>query len=146
MSGMVEVAVCRVFPVTPETLFDAWQEPDQLARWMFGPSVRDERIVHLQAEAGVGGRFSFLVERNGQRIDHVGVYEVIERPHRLVFTWGIAGESAQDGSRVTVDIAAHPDGCELRLTHALPARWADYVERTRQGWEHMLDALSRLLS
>ncbi|CAN4279557.1 SRPBCC domain-containing protein [Pseudoxanthomonas sp. LjRoot125] len=140
----VDVSVQRVFPVPAERVFDAWLTPRLLGQWMFGPGVRDEKVLRLDVDPRVGGRFSMLVERGGQRIDHVGEYLVIDRPHRLSFTWGIAGESDQDGSRVDIVIAPTPMGCELRLTHALPRAWADYADRTQQGWAHMLGALHAL--
>ncbi|MFT3668196.1 MAG: SRPBCC family protein [Pseudoxanthomonas sp.] len=140
----VDVTVHRAFPVPAERVFDAWLTPRLLGQWMFGPGVRDEKVLRLDVDPRVGGRFSMLVERQGERIDHVGEYLVIERPHRLSFTWGIAGEPDQDGSRVDIVIAPTPMGCELRLTHALPRAWADYATRTQQGWAHMLDALHAL--
>ncbi|HEY1036167.1 MAG TPA: SRPBCC family protein [Pseudoxanthomonas sp.] len=89
----VDVSVQRVFPVPAERVFDAWLTPRLLGQWMFGPGVRDEKVLRLDVDPRVGGRFSMLVERDGTRIDHVGEYLVIDRPHRLSFTWGIAGES-----------------------------------------------------
>lgn len=38
-------------------------------------------------DASAGGRFSFLVLRGGEEIDHVGEYIALERPRRLAFTW-----------------------------------------------------------
>lgn len=140
----VDVTVQRHFSAPAERVFDAWLTPRLLGQWMFGPGVRDEKVLRLDVDPRVGGRFSMQVERHGTRIDHVGEYLVIERPHRLSFTWGIAGESDQDGSRVDIVISPVPTGCELRLTHALPRAWADYAERTQQGWAHMLEALHAL--
>lgn len=115
-SGTVDVAVHRPFPVPAEHVFDAWLTPRRLGQWMFGPGVRDEKVVRLDVDPRVGGRFSMLVERGGERIDHVGDYLVIDRPHRLAFTWGVAGEPDQDGSRVDILVTPTPTGCELRLT------------------------------
>jgi len=140
----VEVTLLRTFPAPAERVFDAWLTPRLLGQWMFGPDVRDEKVLRLDVDPRVGGRFSMLVERSGERVDHVGEYLVIDRPHRLTFTWGIAGESDQDGSRVDIEITSTPNGCELRLTHTLPKAWADYADRTRQGWATMLDALHTL--
>ncbi|KAF1720863.1 SRPBCC family protein [Pseudoxanthomonas wuyuanensis] len=139
-----EVQVRRHFNATPERVFDAWLTPRLLGQWMFGADVRDEKIVRLDVDPRVGGTFSMLVERDGQPIDHIGTYLEIERPHRLVFTWAIRGMSDDDASRVAIDIGATADGCELVLTHWLPAQWADYAGRTQQGWSTMLDALQRL--
>lgn len=141
---VVDVTVHRAFPVPAERVFDAWLTPRLLGQWMFGPGVRDEKVLRLDVDPRVGGRFSMLVERQGERIDHIGEYLIIERPHRLSFTWAIAGESDQDGSRVDIVISPTPTGCELRLTHALPRAWADYVAPTQRGWTTMLDALHAL--
>lgn len=144
MNDTIDVQVTRPFRARAEQVFDAWLDPAWLGRWMFGPEVRAEKVLHLRTEPRVGGDFSFLVERQGQAIDHVGIYQHIERPRRLVFTWAIRGESDEDASTVAIDIADTPEGCTLTLTHTLPARWADYAPRTRQGWDTMLDALQRL--
>lgn len=140
----VDVTVHRSFPAPAERVFDAWLTPRLLGRWMAGPEVRGEKLLRLDVDARVGGRFSILVERDGERIDHVGEYLVIDRPHRLAFTWTIAGESDQDGSRVEIILRPTTAGCDLQLTHTLPRAWADYAERTQQGWAHMLEALHAL--
>ena len=140
----VDVTVHRTFTASAERVFDAWLTPRLLGQWMMGPGIREEKLLRLDVDPRVGGRFSMLVERDGERIDHVGEYLVIDRPHRLSFTWTIAGEADQDGSRVDIVITPSPSGCELHLTHALPRAWADYAERTQQGWATMLDALHAL--
>lgn len=140
----LDVTVHRTFTASAERVFDAWLTPRLLGQWMMGPGIREEKLLRLDVDPRVGGRFSMLVERDGERIDHVGEYLVIERPHRLSFTWTIAGEADQDGSRVDIVITPSPSGCELRLTHALPRAWADYADRTQHGWSTMLDALHAL--
>lgn len=140
----VQVTASRFFNASPERVFDAWLVPRTLGMWMFGPRVRDEKVVRLDVDPRVGGRFSLKVERNGQVVDHVGQYLEMERPHRLVFTWAVKGESDDAPSRVHIDIAASGGGCMLTLVHVMDAKWADYTERTQAGWNTMLDALSAL--
>jgi uncharacterized protein YndB with AHSA1/START domain len=142
MSTPITVQVSRDYAVAPERVFDAWLDPDSLARWMVGADVRDEEIVHVRVDARVGGRFSFLVRRAGQEIDHVGTYLEIDRPRRLVFTWTVP---PVDGafSRVTVEIAPRAGGATLTLTHEIDPRWADYAKRTEDGWTTILAALRR---
>src|SRR5262245_33774950 len=101
----VKVSVTRHFDASPERVFDAWLDPEKIGKWMFGPALREEEVLRIVADARVGGSFSFLVRRQGEEIDHVGKYREIDRPRRLVFTWGIAGQS-EDESLVTIEIAA----------------------------------------
>jgi uncharacterized protein YndB with AHSA1/START domain len=133
----------QAFPVAPDRLFDAWLDSAMLGRWMFGPGVREERILRLDNDARVGGRFSFLVERDGKQIDHVGEYLRLDRPMALTFTWAIAGEPYD--SRVNVTIEAAPDGSALALTHTLAPGWESHVEQVEAAWRKMLAALDQAL-
>jgi len=136
--------VTQKFTATPERVFDAWLDTAIIGRFMFGPQLRDEEIVRLTLDARVGGTFSFVVRRQGQEIDHIGRYEVIDRPRRLVFTWSVAPQPI-DASRVAVEIAPDETGCILTLTHELAPEWAEYKDRTQQGWRTMVGALQRAL-
>jgi uncharacterized protein YndB with AHSA1/START domain len=140
----IEVRATRYFEASPERVFDAWLVPRTLGQWMFGPRVRQENVVRLDVDPRVGGRFSLKVERNGQIIDHVGQYLEIQRPHRLVFTWAVEGESDDEPSQVHIEIAGSSSGCVLTLVHRMDAKWADYAQRTQDGWNTMLDALAGL--
>ena len=140
----IEVRATHYFEAPPERVFDAWLVPRTLGQWMFGPRVREENVVRLDVDPRVGGSFSLKVERNGAIIDHVGEYLEIERPHRLVFTWAVKGESDDAPSQVRIDIAASSSGCVLTLVHTMDAKWADYAQRAQGAWNTMLDALAEL--
>jgi uncharacterized protein YndB with AHSA1/START domain len=137
------VRVTHRFKASPQRVFDAWLSPEMIGRWMFGKALREEEILRIEVDARVGGSFSFLVRRQDQEIDHVGRYLEIDPPRRLVFTWGIAGSGAD--SRVTIEIVPAGPGCELTLIHEIDPAWADYADRTREGWSKMLDVLETVL-
>lgn len=138
----VTVTVKHRFAASPEQVFDAWLDPKLVAQWMFGPSVRDEKVLRISIDPRVGGLFSFLVLRQGQEIDHVGEYLAIERPRRLAFTWAVEKRTPDD-TRVFLDFIPVGDGCEVVLRHEKV--WADFETRTAQGWTSMLDAVARML-
>lgn len=139
-----QVNVSKDFNVSPEKVFDAWLDPEMLSRWMFGPNVRDEEIIRLQTDTEESGTFSFVVRRNGEEINHIGTYREVERPHRLVFTWGV-NQEAGDESVVTINIKPTATGCRLTLVHVMDSKWAEYVERTREGWTYMLRKLKEVI-
>lgn len=140
----IKVKVTKDFNVAAENLFDAWLDPDMLRRWMFGPNVRDEEIIRLHTDAKENGSFSFVVRRNGEEIDHRGTYRKIDRPNRLVFTWGVDVE-AGDESVVSIDIEPTKTGCRLTLVHVMDPKWGEYTERTREGWTYMLGKLKEVV-
>jgi len=140
----LDVRVTRRFHVPPGQVFDAWLDPEMIGRWMFGPNVRDEEVVLITVDGGVGGSFSFVVRRQGEEVDHVGQYIEIDRPRRLAFTWGVPKYSP-DTARVRVDIVPLMTGCELTVTHELHPDWAPFTARTEAGWSKMLEALGVVL-
>lgn len=109
------VRVTRRFSATPERVFDAWLDPGMIPKWL-APGMGE--MVRIAVETRVGGTFSFVQRRDGTNVDHTGEYQEFVRPTRLAFTWGVP-QSSPDRSRVIIDIAPLPDGCELTLTHEL---------------------------
>jgi len=138
----IQVCVTRRFDAAPDRVFDAWLNPELIRAWMFGPAVREEEVVRITNDPRVGGSFSFVVRRQGEEINHVGEYLEIQRPWRLVFTWGI---DEAGGSQVVIDITAQDTGCELTLMHELPPDWSDYADRTKAAWSKMLEVLASQL-
>lgn len=134
------VSVTRVLNVPPQRALDAWLDPETIRRWMFP----GDEIVRVAVDARVGGSFSFVVRRNGTEIDHVGEYLELDRPRRLVFTWGVKDEEGSD--RVVVDLVAQGTGCELTLTHDLHPDWAEFADRVQAAWSKMLDSLAATLA
>lgn len=79
------IAVQR-FSAPPERVYDAVLDPNMIARFMFGPLLREEDILHIRNDPRVGGAFSYKVRRGADDIDHVGRFLELERPRRIVFT------------------------------------------------------------
>lgn len=144
MSKPAAVAV-QTFTVPAERVYDAVLDVDMIARFMFGPLLREETILHIQSEAKVGGAFSYKVRRGDTEIDHIGTFLELDRPRRIAFTWAVRGESDGDPSTVTIDITPTAEGCSLRLVHEMAPEWAAYVDRARGSWEKMLGVLATLL-
>ena len=146
MSDPVKAVITHRFSASAERVYDAWLDPYWIGRWMYGPQVRNERIVRLATEPRVGGRFSYVVDRQGLQVDHVGEYLELDRPQLLVFTWGTR-DSLPDTSRVVVEIAARADGgCDLTLTHIMGTAWAGYADKVSGSWRLMLGTLDRALA
>ena len=131
------------FNVPPQRVYDAILDTKMIARFMFGPLLREEEILHIRNDPRVGGEFSYKVRRGPDEIDHVGRFLELIPPKRIVFTWAIAPET--DGSTVSIDITPTPEGCSVRLMHEMAPEWADFVDRSEKAWEKMLGVLTTLL-
>jgi uncharacterized protein YndB with AHSA1/START domain len=96
-------------------------------------------MVRVDIDARIGGKFLMVRRSDGDDVEHVGEYLVIERPRRLVFTFAVPKFSTQF-TQVTIEIAATTGGCTLTLTHegVLP----EWAERTQEGWGMILNGLN----
>jgi uncharacterized protein YndB with AHSA1/START domain len=134
------VSVSRRFAATPEQLFDAWLDPEGLGRWLF--RTPSGSLARVEVEPRVGGRFRVDESRNGEVAEHYGEYVELDRPRRLAFDFWTSFSAER--TRVTIVIAPRDGGALLTLTHE--GVWADYEDRTRQGWTMMLEGLERSLA
>jgi uncharacterized protein YndB with AHSA1/START domain len=139
-SHLRTLRINRHFDASPERVFDAWLDPATAGRWLF--SAPNGEMVKVDIDARVGGHFRFCDRRDGEDVDHVGEYLEIDRPRRLVFTFGVPKYS-EAMTRVSIDIVPLGSGCELTLLHeAVLPEWA---EQTKEGWTGILEHLDRNL-
>jgi uncharacterized protein YndB with AHSA1/START domain len=135
-----KIIITRRFDFPVERVFDAWLDPARASKFLFATPTG--KMVRVDIDARVGGSFN-ITRRDGEDVEHVGTYLEIDRPRRLVFTFGVPKYSAQI-TRVTIDFKPLPTGCELTLTNeGIPPEW---VDRTREGWGMILDGLSAHLA
>lgn len=140
----LEVTVRHRFRQPAERVFDAWLDVRLARRFLFSTDTGE--MVRCEIEPRVGGRFVLTDRRPDGEVEHTGEYLVIERPRRLVFTFGIPAVSPTFDI-VTIEIARESDGgCSLQLTAAMNPEWKDYVDRARQGWERILFGLEDALA
>jgi uncharacterized protein YndB with AHSA1/START domain len=121
------VVVRRTIAASAFDLFDAWLDPEALAEWMRpGTIQRSEARV----DPRVGGSYEVIMHGEKGPIPHHGVYKLIDRPRRLVFTW--TSPFAGADSLVTVDFRKLHGSTEVIVTHErLPE--SEIASHTR-GW------------
>jgi len=140
MTAPIVLTVTRAFAAPPERVFDAWLDPAQARQFLF--ATEGGEVIKCEIDARVGGSARIVDRRESGDAVHRLRYEVIERPHLLVFLF--AADPAEEGewTRVSIAIAPSGDGCTLALTHEMDPQWAEYEAQTRQGWTMILASLA----
>ncbi len=130
------ISASRRFVAPAERVFDAWLDPVLAAKWLF--ATANGTMIKSEIDPALGGEFCLVERREDEDIEHYGEFIELERPSRLVFDFSV---NQSETSRVAVDIASLSEGCELTLTHTMHPRWASFAERSKQGWDMMLEGL-----
>ena len=127
----------RRFDASAERLFDAWTDPRLAHGWLFTTPQSESHSAEMDLR--VGGKWKIVDRRGGTDYTAIGEYLEIDRPHRLVFSFGMP-QFSPAFTQVTVEIAADGDGATLTLTQeGLPP---EHIPPTRDGWAEMFEALS----
>ncbi len=138
----VVLRVTRRFAASAERVFDAFLDPEKARRFLFATPTG--QMVRVEIDARVGGSFYIVERRDGEDAEHYGEYLEMDRPRRLVFSFSVQ-KGARDGDRISIDIVPLESGCELTLTHEMSPDWAEWADRTRQGWTNIVDGLAAVL-
>ena len=136
-SSSLTLVVRQTIQATAEFLFDAWTQPVRLKEW-WGPS--GVKCVDAQIDLRIGGKYRIANQlADGKIIWITGIYEHIEVPHKLVYTWCVERASGPI-ERVTVEFAPRDRETEVIVTHE---RITDPRVRDQHeaGWRGCLDGL-----
>ena len=136
------LVVRRTIQATPERLFAAWTTPDQLRNW-WGPAP--VTCSHAEVNLRVGGQYRLANQMpNGETVWIVGEFEIIQPPHKLVYTWQLGTQPAAVSERVTVTFEARQDATEETVVHE---RIPDKATRDQheQGWCGCFNGLANYL-
>jgi uncharacterized protein YndB with AHSA1/START domain len=126
-----------VLPASAEQVFDMFTDPGQLIRWIG---------ISADLQPRPGGRFRFEV-LPGQFCE--GQYVIVDRPVRLVFSWGWTDPSfglAPGTSRVDVTLTpSGEDGQQTRLRLVHTNLTGDLGLLHDDGWSRFLGRLTAVI-
>lgn len=137
----ISLTQTRIIRAEPAAVFQAWTDPAQLMKW-WGPGATTCPEAEVDLRVGGAIRIANKTE-DGSIIWIKGVFEAVEAPKRLVYSW-IMGESMQQPTQVTVDFEEHNEGTKLVLNHTRFAN-EDVRDHHALGWGGCLDGLEELL-
>ena len=143
-----ELVITRLFAAPRELVFEAWTDPNHVARW-WGP--RGFTITTHEMEVWPGGVWRFIMHGpDDVDYDNKIVYTEIVEPERLVYTHG-SGEAGEPWQfQVTVTFAGQGNQTQLtmRMLFASAADRAKAVEEfgAIEGANQTLDRLEEHLA
>jgi uncharacterized protein YndB with AHSA1/START domain len=136
----VRLSLTRSFDADPQTLFDAWLQ-ESLGDWL---GHEGGTCLSCEIDPRVGGKWRIHARRpDGSEFTLHGLYQGIDRPSRLAFTWyGCSGGT--DVSTVTVTFKSKGAGTEMTLSHE---GFINEEQRDQHitGWNTILERLARYL-
>ena len=132
----LSLTTSRVIAAPQDRVFDAWLDPEMLARFM--TPMPGTTVPKADNDPVEGGRFDIVMRVGDQDMPHGGTYKEISPHKRLVFTWETP--FSVEGSTVTLDFAPQNGGTEVTLTHVkFPSE--EIRDNHAKGWGGILDAL-----
>lgn len=138
--------VNRRLAAAPEKVFAAFADPAMVSRWL-KPAPQIELSV-LEFEFRKGGTYRFAYRVPGGQVMTVGgIFQSIERPAKIVFSWIIEPPDEHAGLHSQVTVTLEPDGpgTALRIRHEKLTPPGAMV-RHAEGWAGALDQLAALVT
>ncbi len=137
----LSLEVTHHLPHATDRVFNAWLNPEMLAKFMTpGPGMT---VPEAQSDAKVGGRFKIIMRTpDGNDLLHEGEYLAIDPHGRLQFTW--ISPYSQDDSVVTLNFTPSDGGTDIRL-HQVRFPSEESRDNHKGGWTMILEALEGAL-
>jgi uncharacterized protein YndB with AHSA1/START domain len=120
---------------SPDTIFEFFTDPEKMVQWMGTEATLDPR------PGGV-----CRINPAGHAV-MLGEYVEVDRPHRLVMTWGWETQLFQTPPQSTeVEVSLTPDGEETVVHLAHRRLHPEAVAFHKAGWDHYLPRLALVAS
>lgn len=135
------VNVSKIIDASITKVFDAWLDPNTLAKFMLPmPGMANSQVENDPRE---GGTFKIVMQVGDNKVPHTGKYIKIDRPNKLAFTW--ESPESVDDSIVTLNLTELGDNqTNIELTHV---RFIDEKRRSNHegGWGNILNKLHEVI-
>ena len=134
----------RVLPAPPQTVFEAFTDPDELVKW-WGPAGFTTPSLEFRAHVGEGYRIE-MQPPEGDAFYLIGEFHQVDPPAQLAFTF-VWEDPDPDDVQTLVELSFRDLGeaTEVVLTQG-PFKTEARRALHRDGWTDGFDKLVGLLS
>jgi uncharacterized protein YndB with AHSA1/START domain len=131
--NLTDITVTRTIPAPVEDVFDVWTDPKSPG----GPWFGAERII---LNPVVDGLFYLVVKHEGRTWPHYGRFLLVERPHKVEYTWVSEGTQGVESIVAVTFEPLAKQKTEVTLRHSgVPDD--EMGRRHKEGWTWVLSML-----
>ncbi len=133
------ITISRTVVASPERVFRAWTDVEQLAAWWW-PQLAG---TTYDVDARAGGHYRISSPAIGATV--TGVFTEVDAPRRLVFTWSWEDDGEPDAvveDTVVVTFEPADEGTLVTVAHTSVAHEPE--GGAEQGWNDVMERLVRL--
>jgi uncharacterized protein YndB with AHSA1/START domain len=136
------VRIERTFEASAEEVFDAWTNEEVIRRWFIPRDGWQEPSAEVDLR--VGGQIRVVMrDPDGQPVRAGGEYTLIERPHRLAFTWTFEDDPSNQ-QMIELEFTERDGVTTVLFVNS------DISEESRrdaqyEGWSTCFDEIARVL-
>jgi uncharacterized protein YndB with AHSA1/START domain/DNA-binding transcriptional ArsR family regulator len=137
------VRIERTFDAPAEEVFDAWTSAEVIRRW-FKPG-QGWGTPRAEVDLRVGGTMRVVMRApDGAEVGASGEFTLIERPHRLAFTWTFDDDPSNQ-QMIELEFTEQAGATTVLFVNS---KISDEKKRDEQygGWQACLDNMERALA
>ena len=134
----------RTFDAPADDVFDAWTNEEVMKRWLHGTTVLETPVAEVDLR--VGGRVRVVMRNpeDGAEYGASGEYTLIDRPHRLVFTW-VWDDDPDNPQLIELEFSER-DGVTTVVMINSGIGADQQRDEQEEGWQVCFDNLDRALA
>ena len=137
----VSFSLAKTINGPSQKVFDQWLIPVFIGTWMFGADIDGSSILSLENKVRKGGEFNFSLQRGSKQLQLSGVYQELDIPRKLVFSW-IESDQPELQSQITVQFEELEGKTRIKLAGRLPQALAEQKDQIKQQWAARCSALA----
>jgi uncharacterized protein YndB with AHSA1/START domain len=137
------VRIERTFDAPAEDVFDAWTSPEVIRRW-FRPGD-GWREPSAEVDLRVGGKIGVVMrDPDGAPVRAGGEFTLIERPHRLAYTWTFDDDPSNQ-QMIEMEFTER-DGVTTVVFVNSDISEEERRDQQYEGWQRCFDEFERALA
>lgn len=141
----ITLKITREFDAPRDMVWRAWTEADALMRWY---CPKGFTVLFAQNDLRVGGKWrSGMRAPDGSEYIHHGVYHVIDKPQRLIFTHGWEKNELEPAADTVITIMlTEKDGKTTMVFEQVGFANTDSRDSHNAGWSGAFDNMSAMIT